>query len=63
MEICLMFHPWTITAALHDYGFTVYEVTFHGHQSHAGADPWNGVNPLDAEVITYNNISTLRQQL
>jgi amidohydrolase len=64
IDICLMFHPWTVTAvALHDYGFMVYDITFSGKPAHAAADPWNGINALDAAINTYNGISALRQQL
>ena len=36
--------------------------TFHGKNAHAAANPWDGVNALDAVVCAYNNISFLRQQ-
>jgi metal-dependent amidase/aminoacylase/carboxypeptidase family protein len=36
---------------------------FHGVSAHAGGNPWNGVNALDAFVASYNNISLLRQQI
>ncbi|KAH6869545.1 hypothetical protein B0T10DRAFT_501498, partial [Thelonectria olida] len=38
-------------------------VEFKGRTSHAGAEPWNGINALDAAVGAYNNISMLRQQI
>lgn len=38
-------------------------IEFRGKSSHAGAEPWNGVNSLDAAVAAYNNISMLRQQM
>jgi metal-dependent amidase/aminoacylase/carboxypeptidase family protein len=37
--------------------------TFHGKNAHAGINPWDGVNALDALVCAYNNISVLRQQM
>ncbi|KAJ9635014.1 hypothetical protein H2204_005969 [Knufia peltigerae] len=37
--------------------------TFRGKNSHAGLNPWDGVNALDAVVCAYNNVSVLRQQL
>lgn len=37
--------------------------TFHGKNAHAAANPWNGVNALDAVVCAYNNVSFLRQQM
>lgn len=37
--------------------------SFHGKNAHAGANPWDGVNALDAVVASYNTISMLRQQM
>jgi metal-dependent amidase/aminoacylase/carboxypeptidase family protein len=36
---------------------------FIGKSAHAGGNPWEGVNALDALVSSYNNVSVLRQQL
>ena len=36
---------------------------FTGKAAHASADPWAGVNALDAAVQTYNNVAMLRQQV
>lgn len=36
---------------------------YHGVSAHAAANPWEGVNALDALVSAYNNISMLRQQI
>lgn len=38
-------------------------VEFIGKSAHAGANPWDGVNALDALVAAYNNVSVLRQQV
>ncbi|PWY74342.1 hypothetical protein BO70DRAFT_341179 [Aspergillus heteromorphus CBS 117.55] len=38
-------------------------VEYRGKGAHAGGDPWNGKNALDAAVGAYNNISLLRQQI
>lgn len=37
--------------------------TYSGKSAHAGAEPWEGVNALDALVSAYNNVSMLRQQM
>lgn len=37
--------------------------TFHGKNAHAAANPWDGVNALDAVACAYNNVSFLRQQM
>ena len=36
---------------------------FKGKAAHASADPWEGVNALDAAIQTYNNVAMLRQQV
>lgn len=36
---------------------------YRGTSAHASANPWDGVNALDALVGSYNNISMLRQQI
>ena len=36
---------------------------FTGKAAHAAADPWEGVNALDAVIQTFNNVSMLRQQI
>ena len=38
-------------------------VEFKGRTAHASAQPWRGINALDAAVSAYNNISMLRQQI
>ncbi|RSL94883.1 hypothetical protein CEP52_012386 [Fusarium oligoseptatum] len=36
---------------------------FFGKNAHAGQEPWNGINALDAAVGTYTTVSMLRQQI
>lgn len=36
---------------------------YRGTSAHAAANPWDGVNALDAIVLAYNNVSALRQQI
>ena len=36
---------------------------FTGKAAHASADPWEGINALDAVIQTFNNVSMLRQQM
>ncbi|KAJ5766071.1 uncharacterized protein N7511_003687 [Penicillium nucicola] len=38
-------------------------VEYFGKNAHAGGNPWDGVNALDALVQAYNGISSLRQQI
>ena len=37
-------------------------VAYRGRESHAAANPWLGINALDALVTAYNALSVLRQQ-
>lgn len=39
------------------------KVDFFGKNAHAGLNPWDGTNALDAVVASYVNISLLRQQI
>jgi amidohydrolase len=39
------------------------EVEYHGRAAHAAAAPWEGVNALDAAVLGYMNVATLRQHI
>lgn len=38
-------------------------VTFKGKAAHAAAFPWEGLNALDAAVLSYKAVSMLRQQM
>jgi amidohydrolase len=44
-------------------GIVRVTLEFHGKASHASADPWEGVNALDACIQTFNAIAMLRQQV
>ena len=39
------------------------EVEYHGRAAHAAAAPWEGLNALDAAVLGYMNVATLRQHI
>ncbi|KAJ3880761.1 hypothetical protein F5051DRAFT_149379 [Lentinula edodes] len=67
MAACLMCHPApgpkgsvSLSGSLAIQQLTV---EYFGHTAHAALSPWEGINALDAAVLAYNNISTLRQQL
>jgi len=38
-------------------------IAFKGQAAHASADPYNGINALDAVVLTFNGINALRQHV
>lgn len=64
VDAALMIHPhignYYVTHAL---ALTALKVKFFGKPSHAAAAPWEGVNALDAMLLTFSNINALRQQL
>lgn len=38
-------------------------IVFRGQAAHAAADPYNGINALDALILTFNGINALRQHV
>ncbi|KAL0961090.1 hypothetical protein HGRIS_006072 [Hohenbuehelia grisea] len=67
MDACLMCHPApgpkgsvSLTSCL---ALNRVMVEFNGHTAHAALSPWEAQNALDAAVLSYNNISALRQQM
>jgi amidohydrolase len=64
IDAALLFHP---SPATHVECFMLacedVDVTFTGQQAHAAADPWEGLNALDAMVMLLNGIALWRQQL
>lgn len=64
LDVCFITHPYWANQVLgKDLGFIACEIHFYGKPAHASADPWNGINALDAMIATFNNINALRQQL
>lgn len=65
-DICMMAHP---NAGDKDFSRgpmiarSSVKVEYIGKAAHAGMNPWSGINALDAIVLAYNGISTLRQQM
>ena len=64
VDAAMMIHGFDRTL-LHQNLLGIVRATleFKGKASHASADPWEGVNALDACVQTYNAVSMLRQQV
>ncbi|XP_036398799.1 peptidase M20 domain-containing protein 2-like [Megalops cyprinoides] len=64
LDVVFMAHP-SQEDAVYLPDMAVHDVTvkYHGKASHAAAYPWEGVNALDAAVLAYSSLSTLRQQL
>ena len=64
VDTALMIHPHNGNYyATHALALTALKVEFFGKPSHAAAAPWEGVNALDAMLLTFTNINALRQQL
>ncbi|BDD60023.1 hypothetical protein MAP00_005190 [Monascus purpureus] len=75
VDVSLMAHPFegTDSGDGHFYpdgiaGFRMVAreriaAEFIGKAAHAGSNPWDGVNALDAAVAAYNNLALLRQQI
>lgn len=63
MDACLMLHPAPVEGLGEMLAISEVEVNFVGKNSHAALAPWEGVNALDAAVITYTNMGLLRQQI
>lgn len=64
VDAAMMVHPSTRTMTRRN-SLACYELKmeFFGQAAHAAGSPDKGINALDACVLTYNNISALRQQL
>ena len=64
IDAAMMLHPGMVSGAWPSINaLRVVEIEYFGHNAHAGAHPWDGINALDAVVMAYNGISVLRQQL
>jgi amidohydrolase len=64
VDAALQFHPNDRTSAeIRCLAVIEVGVTFHGRTAHASADPWNGVNALDAIIGVFNGVAQWRQHL
>jgi amidohydrolase len=64
VDCAMMIHGFDRTILHQDLlGVTRMTFEFTGKASHAAADPWEGINALDACIQTFNNVSMLRQQV
>ena len=64
VDAAMMIHGFDRTLLHQDLlGIARATFEFTGKASHASADPWEGVNALDACVQTYNAVAMLRQQV
>ena len=64
VDAAMMCHGWDAWILHQDLlGIVRVGFEFSGRAAHAAADPWEGVNALDAVIQTFNNVSMLRQQV
>ena len=64
VDAAMMIHGFDRTLLHQDLlGIARATLEFRGKASHASADPWEGVNALDACVQTYSAVAMLRQQI
>src|SRR5262245_53710415 len=64
VDAAMMVHGWDAWIGHQDMlGIVRLGFEFKGRSAHASADPWAGINALDAVIQTFNNISMLRQQV
>jgi metal-dependent amidase/aminoacylase/carboxypeptidase family protein len=60
----MMIHPYAGNFTLPEtLALDALQVEFFGKPSHAAAAPWEGKNALDALILLFNSINTLRQQI
>ncbi len=64
VDCAMMIHGFDRTV-LHQelLGIVRANFDFFGKAAHAAADPWEGINALDAVIQTFNAVSMLRQQV
>ncbi|KAJ3497487.1 hypothetical protein NLG97_g1865 [Lecanicillium saksenae] len=64
VDLNLISHPniQPTAARMGTTGISSFKVEYFGVPAHAAANPWLGINALDALVQGYNNLSMLRQQ-
>src|SRR4030066_1416741 len=62
IDAAMMFHPANKNMVLRpSLASAELKVEFFGKASHAAAAPEEGINALDAMILTFNNINALRQ--
>ncbi|WYZ39946.1 hypothetical protein EsH8_IV_000287 [Colletotrichum jinshuiense] len=64
VDLNLISHPGIVadTSLMRTSAYASFRVEFFGLEAHAAANPWLGVNALDAMVTAYTALSVLRQQ-
>jgi len=64
LDAAMMVHPSTRTlVARRSLACQELKIEFFGKAAHAAASPDNGINALDAVILTFNGINALRQHV
>ncbi|MDR6882356.1 M20 family metallopeptidase [Bacillus sp. 3255] len=64
VDIALMAHPYyTYEKSGESLAMDAIQYEFFGRPAHAAAQPYEGINALDAVIQLFNSINALRQQL
>ncbi|KAL6890449.1 hypothetical protein GGI43DRAFT_415924 [Trichoderma evansii] len=65
VDVSLISHPGITpdAALMRTTAYLQFQVEYFGREAHAAANPWLGINALDALIAGYNNVSALRQQI
>jgi amidohydrolase len=65
LDATIMIHPMTYDRLDYDSSLVAkgLELTFHGKSAHAAANPHDGINALDALIVTFSSVGLLRQQI
>ncbi|KAL7920373.1 hypothetical protein ACQKWADRAFT_162934 [Trichoderma austrokoningii] len=65
VDVSLISHPGITpdAALMRTASYLQFKVEYFGREAHAAANPWLGINALDALIAGYNNMSALRQQI
>jgi amidohydrolase len=61
LDAALMIHPHEGNfTATHSLALTAMQVSFYGKPAHAASAPWEGINALDALLLTFANVNAMR---
>ncbi|KAM0254561.1 hypothetical protein ACHAQJ_006667 [Trichoderma viride] len=65
VDVSLISHPGIVpdAALMKTTSYLQFKVEYFGREAHAAANPWLGINALDALIAGYNNVSAFRQQM
>ena len=64
IDAAFMVHPYDGSySEVESLAMDALELKFYGRSAHAAASPWDGLNALDAVLLTFNAINALRQHI